>query len=262
MAERADRHVCYERSVQCAEAELDFIDAEFKRLRKRLPTTIREDFCGTAAVCCEWVRRRKTNRAIGVDLDRATLDWSIRRHVARLRADQRARLTLLNADVLRVRTKPVDAVLAMNFSYYTFKTRDVLRRYFRRAHAALVRDGVFFLDCWGGYDAFRVLREPTRVGRTMTYIWDQAAYNPITGDITCHIHFRFADGSRLRRAFTYDWRLWTIPELRELLAEAGFRRTTVYWEGEDRHGESNGEFTPAETGEADPGWVCYITAEK
>ncbi len=26
----------------------------------------------------------------------------------------------------------------------------------------------------------------------------------------------------LRRAFRYDWRLWTIPELAEMLEEAGF----------------------------------------
>ena len=26
----------------------------------------------------------------------------------------------------------------------------------------------------------------------------------------------------LRRAFRYDWRLWTIPELAEMLKEAGF----------------------------------------
>ncbi len=43
----------------------------------------------------------------------------------------------------------------------------------------------------------------------------------------CHIDFKFEDGSVQKRAFSYDWRLWILPEIREVLAEAGFRRSTV-----------------------------------
>ena len=32
----------------------------------------------------------------------------------------------------------------------------------------------------------------------------------------------------LRRAFQYNWRLWTIPELREMLVAAGFTHTYVW----------------------------------
>jgi len=60
MAEQADRHQLYEESVQCSEAEIDFVESTFKKIRKRKPLTLREDFCGTAAVCCEWVKRNKT----------------------------------------------------------------------------------------------------------------------------------------------------------------------------------------------------------
>jgi hypothetical protein len=79
----------------------------------------------------------------------------------------------------------------------------------------------------------------------------------------CHIHFKFPDGSRLKRAFSYEWRLWTLPELRDLLDEVGFSRTTVYWEGTDEEtGEGNGIYEPAESGAADAGWICYLAAEK
>jgi hypothetical protein len=79
----------------------------------------------------------------------------------------------------------------------------------------------------------------------------------------CRIHYRFPDGSRIDDAFTYRWRLWTLPELRELLSEAGFRDVTVYWEGTDEEkNEGNGVYEPAEVGEADPGWVCYIVAQR
>ena len=96
-----------------------------------------------------------------------------------------------------------------------------------------------------------------------TYLWEQASFNPVTSEMVCHIHFRFPDGSKMRRAFSYEWRLWTLPEIRELLAEAGFSRSAVYWEGtDDDTGEGDGEFTASEKGEADPAWVVYIVAEK
>ena len=78
----------------------------------------------------------------------------------------------------------------------------------------------------------------------------------------CFIHFRFPDGSKLKKAFSYSWRLYTAPELRDMLLEAGFRDVTVYWEGEDEDGEGNGVFTPNEKGEADLAWIAYIVAEK
>lgn len=78
----------------------------------------------------------------------------------------------------------------------------------------------------------------------------------------CAIHFHFPDGTRMRNAFRYTWRLWTLPEIRELLTEAGFRNVTVYWEGDDNKGSGNGVFTPSEQGEACPAFICYISGEK
>jgi hypothetical protein len=262
LAARADRHALYEAAVQCVEAEIDFVDVEFRRLRGRRAQVLREDFCGTANTACEWVRRRRYNQAYGIDLDRSVLDWGEAHHVAALKPAQRRRITLLEADVMRAGTPPADIILAMNFSYWIFKERARLTAYFRRVRASLADDGVFFLDCYGGYDAFRVLRESTP-HRNFTYIWEQARYNPVNGDLDCHIHFRFRDGSQLRRAFSYEWRLWTLPELREVLAAAGFARSTVYWQGWDEaRQDGSGEFTPVTTADPDAGWICYIAAEK
>src|SRR5690606_27634489 len=49
MAERADIHDLYERSVQAVDVEVEFIRDTFKALRGREPTSFREDFCGTAS---------------------------------------------------------------------------------------------------------------------------------------------------------------------------------------------------------------------
>ena len=260
-----DRHRLYELSVQCAEAEIDFVDATFADLRGRKARVLREDFCGTAAVCCEWVKRRPGNRALGVDLDPEVLDWARRHNLARLAPEQRNRLTLIQGDALATDTEPPDLILAMNFSYWLLRDRPGLLTYFRRIHQRLAEDGVLFLDAYGGYDAFRAIEEERQIegdGLRFTYVWEQADYDPVTGHLVCHIHFRFPDGSALERAFSYHWRLWTLPEIRELLAEAGFGRVQVHWQGWDENGEPDGVFVPVERGEAEAGWICYLTAEK
>ena len=262
LAKQADRHVLYEKAVQCVEAEIDMIDENFKTLRGRRAISLREDFCGTANTSCEWVRRRTKNIAVAIDLDQEVLDWGRTHNINQLENSMQDRITLLNDDVLTVETQPMDMVVAMNFSYQIFKTRAKLKEYFHRVYEALTDDGVLFLDAFGGYEAFREMEESTEF-EDFTYVWDQHRYNPINGDITCLIHFTFPDGSKIKRAFSYHWRLWTLPELQELLIEAGFQRVLVYWEGTDKKtGEGSGEYLPTEVGEADAGWICYLSAEK
>lgn len=262
LAKQANRHVLYEKAVQCVEAEIDMVDQNFKALRGWQAISLREDFCGTANTSCEWVRRRFKNTAVAIDLDQDVLDWGRIHNVNQLEDSMQHRITLVNDDVLTVETQPIDIVLAMNFSYQILKTRAKLKGYFQRVYEALSDDGVLFLDAFGGYEAFREMEESTEF-EDFTYVWDQHRYNPINGDITCLIHFTFPDGSKMKRAFSYHWRLWTLPELQELLIEAGFQRVLVYWEGTDeKTGEGNGEYLPAEVGEADAGWICYLSAEK
>jgi len=156
----------------------------------------------------------------------------------------------------------VDSVLAMNFSYCIFKTRDGLRRYFKAAHRALVGDGLFLLDAYGGSDSYLEI-EDDRNYDGFTYIWDQNVYNPISGHVINHIHFEFPDGTKIRKAFSYDWRLWTLPELQEILLEAGFKHVSVYWEGTDKKtGEGDGVWRVSTRGEACHAWIAYILAEK
>ncbi len=261
MAEKADIHELYEKSVQAVDVEAEFLRDTYRALRGRQPLSLREDFCGTASLACEWVRTGPRRHSIGVDIDASVLDWGRRHRVARLPAAARARVELRNDDVRTVRTEAVDIVGAFNFSYFCFKTREEMRRYFARVRRALKPDGLFFLDAFGGPDASDITKEKTEIDG-FTYIWDQAEFEPVTGRILCHIHFKFPDGSKINRAFTYDWRLWTLPELKELLEEAGFSKVRVYWEGDDGEGGGNGEFTEHATGVADPAWIAYLVAEK
>ncbi len=67
----------------------------------------------------------------------------------------------------------------------------------------------------------------------------------------------------MRKAFRYEWRLWTLPEIQEILLEAGFREVVVYWEGTDEETEEgDGEWSASTVGEACEGWVAYLVAKK
>jgi len=259
LAEQADKHILYEQSVQDVEAEIDFVDAMYLKIRGKQAGILREDFCGTTNTSCEWIKRRKTNIAHSIDLDPHVLEWGKRRHHAELTHGQSSRIHVINDNVLEVSIEPVDIILAMNFSYWIFKTRETMKAYFHGVYRGLKKDGIFFLDVFGGYEAFEEMEEITEHD-DFTYIWDQAHYNPITGNYICHIHFRFQDGSKIKKAFTYDWRLWTIPELTEMLKEAGFM-PTVYWDKAEDDDDEN-EYDPSTQGEADAGWIAYIAAAK
>jgi len=268
LAAAFDRHVLYEASVQCVEADIDFFQRLWRAKHKRPLRRLKEDFCGTAALAAEFVRRHPENRAWGVDLHRPTLDWGRKHHLAPL-GDAASRVRLLKDDVRKIRKPRVEMVAALNFSYSVFKTREELRRYFKSARASLAPGGVFVVDSFGGSGAMEASEEPRRIPASVrrdgtripafTYIWDQSRFNTITHEILCHIHFRFRDGSMRRRAFTYDWRLWTLPELREIMAEAGFSATEVYMEGwDDDEDEADGIFRRRTFFENMEGWVGYV----
>lgn len=261
-ASNSDLHELYELSVQDAESECEIIDQVWNDCRKRTPTSIREDFCGTALTASAWIKLRKENTAICVDNDPGVLEWAASRVDERLTKDEAERLSFVEANVITVKSKPVESVLAMNFSYYLFKTRDELAEYFRSVHKSLTPDGLFLLDAYGGSDSFLEMEEDRDLDG-FTYLWDQHSYNPVTGHATNHIHFVFPDGSRIDKAFSYDWRLWTLPEIQEVLQEAGFSNVLVYWEGSDEEtGEGNGEWAVTTRGEACEGWIAYLVAEK
>ena len=178
LSEMADKNDLYERSVQCAESEIGFIDRHYEILRKRKAKKLREDFCGSALVSFEWVARRKDNESIAVDIDPEVMNWGISTHMGSLNRSQKNRIQFLEEDVIKVRTAPQDVILATNFSYWCFKERRTLLSYFEGVRKSLATDGVFFVDCYRRYEAERLLEEKTeREG--VSDIGDQADVHPI-----------------------------------------------------------------------------------
>ena len=254
-----DRHALYQRAVQTPDVDAAFLDRVYKRLVGKPAVVFKEDFCGTAALSCAWVSMAPERRAIGVDLDRPTLAWGETHNLSQLSDEQRSRLTLIQDNVLHVRKPKADLVCAFNFSYSVFKQRSQMQAYADNAVRSLKPGGVFILDAWGGYEVQQPHLERRRLKGGVDYLWDQVSFDPITHDIECRIHFEFRDGRPgVRNAFTYDWRLWTLPELREVMQEAGFQDVHVLWEGTTPTRFGNGVFRRRERGDADAAWVCYV----
>ncbi|MCY2961561.1 MAG: class I SAM-dependent methyltransferase [Planctomycetota bacterium] len=261
-ARTADKYELYQLAVQSPEHDLAFVARHYRRERGREPLHLREDFCGTAFLSATWVKGHKDRTAEGYDLDATTLAWSREHNLAPLGAAAQ-RVALHQRDV-RVRgDRPADIRLAQNFSYCIFKTRAEMVEYFRCVHRGLAKDGLFALDIYGGTEATEEMEEERKVEGGFTYVWDQHRYLPGTNDYTCHIHFRFRDGTEMKRAFTYEWRFWSMPEIKELLREAGFRDVRSYFEQSNAHDEGSGIYKLDETGASCQncaGWVAYILA--
>jgi hypothetical protein len=179
----------------------------------------------------------------------------------------RSRVDLRQENVLDGGGERSDLTCAMNFSYGVFKTRGELKHYLEVVHEQLADDGVFITELYGGTEAIVAVRDEREIEGDeatggFTYVWEQEAYNPITHETLCHIHFELSDGSKIERAFTYDWRLWSIAELRELLYEVGFTGVRVYWEATDEDGDGTGEYYPTEQEENQESWLVYLVAGK
>ena len=266
MAERADPHALYEKSVQSPDFDIPFFAEYFENYTGRPLRLLREDFCGTAALSAYFVTQHPKNHAIGVDLDWPTLNWGIKHHVSLLPVDQQNRLTLIHGNVLDPHSSQVQLAVALNFSYMIFKDRPTLRQYFKRAKESLQPGGMYILDIWGGSESQVLQEEPRDIDNPeddgigdFTFIWDQDAFDPTTYFCTMRMHFTFQDDSEMRNAFVYDWRMWTMPEVMELMNEAGFRDVHFLWEGTNRKtNEGTGTYHRVEKGEADLAWVTYI----
>ena len=257
-ARTTDRHVLYQESVQDPEGDAAYVSRYYKKLTGRELRLFREDFCGTAILSTEFVRIHPENRAIGVDLHAPTLAWARRHNLSKLSPEQRRRITLLRKNVLAVCRPQAQMIAALNFSYCVFKTRPGLLAYFKNTRRSLKRGGVFMVDLHGGPEAQEELLERTRL-QGFTYIWDQARFDPLSFHTLCKIHFEFRDGTRMRNAFVYDWRLWTIPELRDLFGEAGFRDVHILWESTNlKTGRGNGIYRRITHGHADSAYIAYV----
>ena len=270
---RPDRHALYEVAVQGVDWDLDFLERVWRyRHPGREPRLFREDFCSTAALATAWVLRGPDREAWAVDLDAEPLAWARTHRLKYVRAAAQ-RVHLVRADVRRPQRPLVEIACALNFSWWVFHQRADLVRYLHAARAGLKPGGVLVLNMFGGGRAERALTERTRKraeqgadGDTVpafTYVWEHASFNPVDRRLLAYIHFEMRDGRKLTKAFTYDWRMYSITELRDAALDAGFRDFEVYSEGWDAAAKrGNGTLYKRVSMDNDDTWIAYAVVTR
>ncbi|MBX3356856.1 MAG: hypothetical protein KF745_00355 [Phycisphaeraceae bacterium] len=253
---RLDRFDLYELCAQAPDQEARFLHA----VHGARPRVLRDDFAGPGAVARAWTRIVPRAGAIAVDLDPEPM--------AKCRASPG--VECLRADATRTRRR-ADVIAAFNFALCELSDRAALLRYLKNARASLTPRGVFACDLYGGAEAYtpgsytRRLRGPA--GERIEYTWTQRSADILTARVVNTMTFRLRDpGSTrdrvLKDAFTYRWRLWTMAEVREAMAEAGFPSTEVYDRYADAIDSRGGMIVrPVSSGpELGDNWVVYIVA--
>jgi len=156
-------------------------------------------------------------------------------------------------------------VVACNFSFYIFHERKVLLEYFKSVRKSLSKGGAFLLEMGGGPGFLEKLtdRRTFKVSSTqkITYLWHQRSFNPVKRNGKYAISFLVNGQPKFKNAFEYDWRVWTIPEVRDVLADAGFKKSVVFVEKAVK-GKYNDDYRISEEGDHDHSWISYVVGIK
>ncbi|XP_074556025.1 uncharacterized protein LOC141811855 isoform X2 [Curcuma longa] len=121
-----------------------------------------------------------------------------------------------------------DIVCAFNYSCCCLHKRKDLILYFKHALNVLSKKGgIFVMDLYGGVSSECKLRLQRRFSN-FTYVWEQEEFDILNRKTRISLHFHLGKQHAIRHAFSYDWRLWSIPEIKDCLEEAGFRSIHVW----------------------------------
>lgn len=306
------KYELYQISVQSPKGDISYLQKFFLLyIGDRSPIHLREDFCGTALICAEWLKGGIQRVATGLDLDLEALTWGLSNNFEKLGGDTCGRIRLLHGNVLQPLscaksvlasadafsldkrkegshpatfagfneglgatdgsctslnlkascTSPIvfseedgelkegksteeakcssddddgdfwhnaDIVCAFNYSCCCLHSRPDLVLYFKHVFNALSgRGGIFAMDLYGGASSESHLKL-RRHFHDFTYVWEQEAFDVINRMTKISLHFQLKNNRVIRHAFTYHWRLWSLPEVRDCLKEAGFGSIHVW----------------------------------
>ncbi|KAL8151137.1 hypothetical protein V2J09_020945 [Rumex salicifolius] len=124
---------------------------------------------------------------------------------------------------------PRDIVCAFNYSCCCLHKRKELISYFKHAHNALsTKGGIFVMDLYGGTSSEQALKLKRRFPN-FTYTWEQEEFDIIERKTRISLHYQLHKSKRtIRHAFSYSWRLWSLPEIKDCLEESGFK-SVHFW---------------------------------
>ncbi len=251
-----NKHDLYELCVQSPKDLIPLLRA----VHGNEPMILGEDFSGTAALSHLWIEREQCT-SIAVDYDEESLN----------RRGNHDRIQKHLCDIREI-SDPCDVLFVGNFSIGYMHTREELVEYLKHARQRLQSTGgVFICDTYGGESSYTLggvhRAHPMPGGKLCRYTWEQHEADPITGMVTNLIHFRVERAGviefELEDAFVYQWRLWSIPELRDAMLDAGFKETQVYTKLADAlDADGNAYVLPVEDGqeELEESYIVLVAA--
>lgn len=256
-----DKHALYLASVQDPISDVARLSKIYQEIFKKDAIDFREDFSGTFALSCCWVQSSEERTAIAIDNDHDTIEYGKKYYLPNLSEDEQSRMHVIEGDSIS-KTKPVDLIAAFNFSYCLLHKRSDLLHYFQKCHESLGPQGMLIMDCFGGSESETPEIQERDIEndkiKPFLFEFERKDFNPITRLSNYGIHFKYPDGTEINDAFTYHFRMWSITEIRDLLDEAGFSKSLIYWEGFDKDGFGNGEFHETEDEENTLNWNALI----
>lgn len=196
-------------------------------------------------------------------MDREQLTWGLE-HNVKDDPSTAERVKLICKNVLELDetgkdTGKADIICAYNFSICYLFARTDLVKYLKICRGTLKSEGLFFCDIFGGETACKPDVRRRDLSNGIKYEFEQKDFCPITHHSHFQMSFKFPDGSKIKEAFTYDWRVWTVPEIRDCMIEAGFSRTVV-WFLDESEGTDDATYEPMEETYQRESWHAYIVA--
>ncbi len=261
-----DKHALYLASVQDPTSDIQRISEIYKDLFSKEALSFREDFSGTFALSCCWVQSSDHRSALAIDIDHETIEYGKKNYLENLSEDEKLRLEVIEGDAIRV-TEKVDTIATFNFSYCLLHTRKVLLQYLKNCHQSLNDEGLLILDIFGGSESEDLEVQEREIDNNdfispFIFEFERKSFDAITRLAHYGIHFKYPDGSEIMDAFKYHFRTWSITELKDLLEEAGFSKSLVFWEDCDKEGFGNGKFYQSKTEENSVNWNAYVVGVK
>jgi len=210
-----------------------FLEAAFRRFLSQRPESILDLGCGTGNHAILLARRGY--EVTGLDLSEAQL----RQARAKIRGTGLA-VRFVRGDMRRFGLRrQFDAAICLFGGFgYLLSDRDILA-HFRAVHRHLAPGGVYVFEFWQesgvkpGHTSWIYRQRPFRLIRL-----DESHYDPARHRLPFDMHFFVFDGDRLKERFTesHTIRLHLAPQVRRLLARAGFRLAATYGGDRERKG--------------------------
>lgn len=213
--------------------DIEGIKKLFIDLKTRNPSTFREDFCGVFDLSMEWVNSSVYHKATAIDLDNEPTEWSKGEHkYKQMSSNRQNRLTIINDDCRHVDIAPdsIDIAFAGNWSQQILKTRNDMIAYCKNVYDSLSEDGILMIDGITAlgfpYEGEAESRVYKYNGCYYKYIFEQDPVDPFTHLGQCKIHF--IKDNKIATPFHYPWRSWMLPEMTDILKDAGFKAVRMF----------------------------------